>query len=92
MIKTCDLDGKPCHTDCDQWSDCRLLDDDLIAICAAQAKRIKELEEGACRYNCRRAKDAFMAGYDYGLDDYSSGNSPTNGELLRRFTKWREGK
>lgn len=41
-VKLCHKDGSPCHPDCDQWSDC--LDEDLIAICAAQAKRIKELE------------------------------------------------
>jgi len=25
--------------------------------------RIKELEEGACRFNCRKQKDAWMAGW-----------------------------
>lgn len=29
-------------------------------------RRIKELEEGACRFNCRTAKEAFMAGFDAG--------------------------
>ena len=90
MTKLCEIDGGPCHMDCDQFSDC--LDRDLIAIIANRDERIKELEDGACRYNCRRAKDAFLAGYDYGLDDYSRGKSATCGELQRRFTKWREGK
>lgn len=27
--------------------------------------RIKELEEGSCRYNCRTAKDEWIAGYMY---------------------------
>lgn len=32
-------------------------------------RRIDELESGACRFNCRTAKDAFMAGYDEGYHD-----------------------
>jgi len=39
------------------------LDEDLVAIIAAQDKRIKELEDGSCRFHCRSVKDAFMAGY-----------------------------
>ena len=35
---------------------------------AALKERIFELESGACRFNCRAAKEAFMAGYDYGMD------------------------
>ena len=31
--------------------------------------RIKELEEGACRYNCRTAKEAFMAGFEAGYSE-----------------------
>ena len=85
MTKLCEIDGGPCHPDCDQFSDC--LDRDLIAICAAQVKRIKELEEGACRFNCRRAKDAFLAGYDWGQDDCIKGYTPTCCELELRYTK-----
>ena len=30
---------------------------------AAKDKRIRELETGACRFNCRTEKQAFIAGY-----------------------------
>ena len=30
--------------------------------CVKAANRIEELESGSCRFNCRTAKDAFMAG------------------------------
>lgn len=31
----------------------------------AARKRIKELEDGSCRYNCRTMKEAFKAGFYY---------------------------
>jgi hypothetical protein len=31
--------------------------------------RIRELEEGSCRYNCRTAKQAFLAGFNAGAED-----------------------
>jgi len=33
-----------------------------------QAERIKELEEGSCRFNCRTQKQAYFAGFDAGMD------------------------
>jgi len=35
-------------------------------IIRTQLTRIDELEEGACRFNCRTKKEAFMAGFDAG--------------------------
>ena len=32
-------------------------------------RRIKELEEGSCRFNCRSMKEAFMAGWHLSLKD-----------------------
>ena len=34
-----------------------------------KTKRIRELENGACRFNCRKAKDAFYAGYEDGFSE-----------------------
>ncbi len=31
--------------------------------------RIAELEDGACRFDCRKQKEAFIAGYKYGYDE-----------------------
>ena len=36
--------------------------------CYELKTRIKELEEGSCRFNCRTAKAAFMAGFDAGSE------------------------
>ena len=30
-------------------------------------KQVEELKEGACRFNCRTAKENFMAGHTFGL-------------------------
>ena len=35
-------------------------------------QRIFELESGACRYNCRTAKEAFMEGFDRGMDQHTN--------------------
>ena len=37
----------------------------LIGTIALLEDRIEDLEEGACRFNCRKQKDAFMAGWRY---------------------------
>jgi len=34
------------------------------------SRRISELEDGACRFNCRKEREAFQAGYDYALAGY----------------------
>ena len=36
----------------------------LIEALSMQQDRIEELEEGACRFNCRRQKEAFVAGWN----------------------------
>lgn len=40
-------------------------------------RRIKELEEGSCRFNCRDQKAAFMAGFEAGFHEgfWVEGNS-----------------
>lgn len=35
----------------------------LIGTIALLESKIEDLEEGACRFNCRKQKDAFMAGW-----------------------------
>lgn len=65
------------------------------AACADLEDRIKELEEGSCRYNCRRAKDAFMAGFDAGALDTVDGGKIICEDYKREVTEkaykeWRE--
>ena len=41
---------------------------------AEMEQRIKELEDGACRFNCRTEKEAFIAGFDC-RDNWDGGTS-----------------
>jgi len=57
-------------------------------------QRIFELEQGSCRYNCRTAKEAFMAGFDAGADDAEGGKiickdfyKEVTEEAYRKWTK-----
>ena len=36
-------------------------------------RRIAELEDGSCRFNCRKMKESFNAGYQRGYEDCSDG-------------------
>ena len=51
-------------------------------------RRIQELEEGSCRFNCREGRDAFIAGYElahgWGLTDREK-------QVIggREYNKWR---
>ena len=45
-------------------------------------RRIKELEEGSCRFNCRSKKEAFMAGWLVGHNVYNVDDPK------RAYTKW----
>ena len=40
-----------------------------VEIVQALRKRIKELEDGACRFNCRTVKEAYMDGYQDGFSE-----------------------
>lgn len=51
--------------------------------------RIKELEDGACRYNCRTAKEAFMAGYQAALPPI--GDPSTDREHMEaKYKQWQK--
>ena len=55
-------------------------------------RRIKELEEGACRYNCRTAKQAFIAGFVWGdSDDYHRAIGVTPESAYEEWKKLRGG-
>ena len=49
--------------------------DDLALVRQLKA-RIKDLEEGACRFNCRTQKQAFIDGYRVGVE--ACGNETTD--------------
>ena len=55
---------------------------ELERVCEKQIARIKELEDGTCRFNCRTAKEAFIAGYTM----YSDADDTTAEEA---YKEWR---
>lgn len=61
----------------------------LIGAIALLEDRIEDLEEGGCRFNCRKSSEAFMAGarwMEYGdnpetaYKEWKHGNKETTGE------------
>lgn len=49
-------------------------------------QRIDDLEGGACRYNCRLMKEAFMAGFDAGALDAVDGGQIICEDHYRKVT------
>lgn len=41
---------------------------ELQRVIANQSRQIEELREGTCRFHCATRKEAFMAGFDAGMD------------------------
>ena len=54
------------------------------------ARRIKELEGGACRFNCRNRKEAFLAGAEWGLDETRGPTLQTTAGAYNQWIKERE--
>ena len=58
-------------------------------------KRIKELEDGCCRFNCRTQKEAYIAGAQdaiYRIKRYEDGAAPTLAEIQKAYKEWKESK
>ena len=57
-----------------------------VEIVQALRNRIKELEDGACRFNCRTVKEAFIAGYKADLqhDEISDEHAE------RAYQEWKD--
>ena len=56
-------------------------------------KRIKELEDGCCRFNCRTQKEAYIAGAQdtiYRIKRYEDGAAPTLAEIQKAYKHWKE--
>ena len=53
-------------------------------------KRIKELEDGSCRFNCRSMKDAFMAGFYAGADDTANSRKIIDADYREWLREQRE--
>jgi len=63
------------------WPHAQRIDIDAITEINRLRQRIKELEDGSCRYNCRTMKEAFMAGH---LAGQKGDNS------LEAYKAWRD--
>ena len=57
--------------------------------CYELKTRIKELEEGSCRFNCRTSKEAFIAGY---MDGHLDGGATQKPDPDYAYKEWRESK
>jgi len=67
------------------------LEEEVIAPLRA---RVKELEEGKCRFNCRTKKEAFLAGWDAAYEDNVDGGYIICDKFYKKVTekaykKWR---
>lgn len=50
-------------------------------------ERIEQLESGSCRFNCRTAKSAFLAGFDAGADDAFEGGKIIDDDFYKEVTE-----
>jgi len=58
-------------------------------------QKIFELEQGACRFNCRTRKEAFMAGFDAGFNDTDEQDryfGLVDGDMEQAYKEWCEQK
>jgi len=67
----------------------------LIETISSQQDQIEELESGKCRFNCRTAKEAFLAGFDVGAEDAFDGGKIIDDDFYKEVTEeayaaWRE--
>ena len=65
---------------------------DYLEECDRLRERIKELEEGACRFNCATRKKAFMAGWEaldeqWAIEHFSMGEYHYDPEIA--YKEWR---
>ena len=65
----------------------------LIETISRLDDRIEDLEEGACRFNCRTKRDAFMSGARAAIDYESCGTRDIGQDALERlFKEWKSAK
>lgn len=50
-------------------------------------QRIHELEQGACRFNCRTRKQAFLAGFDAGTEDVVESGRIIDDDFYKEVTE-----
>ena len=50
-------------------------------------QEIRDLKDGSCRFNCRTAKSAFMAGFDAGADDAVDSGKIIDDDFYREVTE-----
>ena len=55
----------------------------------AMEKRIKELEDGSCRFNCRTVKEGFYAGWDAQVYKWCK-TGKVGGHCLEAYKEWRK--
>ena len=61
----------------------RLKDENICAL----LREVQELKEGTCRYNCRTAKENFLAGMQAGLDDTRM--LVTSQDMEKEYSEWK---
>lgn len=52
-------------------------------------KCVESLEGGSCRYNCRKRKDMWKAGFDWALQKWIA-TSEISGSVEEEYLKWRK--
>ena len=60
---------------------------ELEGIVLEKVQRIKELESGSCRFNCKSVKQAFLAGFDAGSADAVDAGEIIDSAYYREVTE-----
>ena len=63
---------------------------DIEAYVTALEARIKELEEGSCRFNCRTMKEAFMAGWAACFEECDIFGLSEEYLMNQAYRKWKD--
>ena len=61
----------------------------LIDEISLRDNKIDELEQGACRFNCRTAKENWIAGWEEGVGSIDFGGDPEYATGEEAYNEWK---